>query len=86
MIKKIAITGHSSGIGSAVMDLLDLTCNGTEIKGFSKSNGWNIADSDGMLSVPHCMCADVIRHASCSIVSDTSNNDSDVSMFVPFIM
>ena len=47
MIKKIAITGHSSGIGSAVMDLLDLTCNGTEIKGFSKSNGWNIADNDG---------------------------------------
>ena len=47
MIKKIAITGHSSGIGSAVMDLLDLTCNGTEIKGYSKSNGWNIADNDG---------------------------------------
>jgi len=47
LIKKIAITGHSSGIGAAVLDLADLTCNGTEIRGYSKSNGWNIADSDG---------------------------------------
>lgn len=47
MINKIAITGHSSGIGAAVLDLLDLTCNGAEIRGYSKSNGWNIADSDG---------------------------------------
>lgn len=47
MIKKIAITGHSSGIGAAVLDVADLTCNDTEIRGYSKSNGWNIADSDG---------------------------------------
>ena len=47
MINKVAITGHSSGIGLACFDLLDLTCNGAEIKGYSKSNGWNIADSGG---------------------------------------
>ena len=47
MIKKIAITGHSSGIGAAVLDVADLTCNDTEIRGYSKSNGWNIADRDG---------------------------------------
>jgi hypothetical protein len=47
LINKVAITGHSSGIGLACFDLLDLTCNGAEIKGYSKSNGWNIADSGG---------------------------------------
>ena len=43
---KIAITGHSSGIGRSVDTILDLTTD-YEIRGYSKSNGWNIAQDDG---------------------------------------
>lgn len=43
---KIAITGHSSGIGHQLDLILDLTTE-DEIKGYSKSNGWNIAERDG---------------------------------------
>lgn len=47
---KIAITGHSSGIGSSLESILSLTTN-YEIKGYSKSNGWNIAQDDGELII-----------------------------------
>tara|TARA_B100000965_G_C19567160_1_gene747349 strand:+ start:799 stop:1458 length:660 start_codon:yes stop_codon:yes gene_type:complete len=47
---KIAITGHSSGIGRAVDTILSLTTS-YEIKGYSKSNGWNIAQDDGELII-----------------------------------
>ena len=43
---KIAITGHSSGIGRSLDTILDLTTD-YEIRGYSKSNGWNIAKEDG---------------------------------------
>ena len=43
---KIAITGHSSGIGRSLDTILDLTTD-YEIRGYSKSNGWNIAKQDG---------------------------------------
>ena len=39
---KIGITGHTSGIGKAISDkLLDL---GHEVRGFSRSNGFDISD------------------------------------------
>lgn len=38
---KIAITGHSKGIGKACFDLLD---KDHEVIGFSRSNGFNIVD------------------------------------------
>ena len=47
---KIAITGHSSGIGSSLESILSLTTN-YEIRGYSKSNGWNIAQDDGELII-----------------------------------
>jgi hypothetical protein len=51
---KIAITGHTSGIGEAILDVLDLTGgivgNGAlEIRTYSRSNGWNLADANGKL-------------------------------------
>ena len=45
---KIAVTGHTSGIGEAVYDMCDLTLEGqNDVRGYSKSNGWNIAEEDG---------------------------------------
>ena len=44
---KIAITGHSSGIGSQLDTILTLTQPKWEVKGYSKSNGWNIARDNG---------------------------------------
>ena len=44
---KIAITGHTSGIGKAISDIQ--TLKGAEIKGYSRSNGWNLAERDGIL-------------------------------------
>lgn len=43
---KIAITGHTSGIGEAVETALVLTTK-HEVRGYSKSNGYNIATDDG---------------------------------------
>ena len=43
---KVAITGNSSGIGLALETVLSLTSR-HEIRGFSKSNGHNIATDDG---------------------------------------
>ena len=43
---KIAITGHSSGIGHQLDLILSLTTK-HDIQGYSKSNGWNIAERDG---------------------------------------
>ena len=43
---KIAITGHSSGLGQELDTIIDLTMNCT-IRGYSKSNGWNIAEDNG---------------------------------------
>jgi hypothetical protein len=42
MIKKIAITGHTSGLGKSFFDLL--TQQGHHVVGFSKSNGYDIRD------------------------------------------
>jgi hypothetical protein len=45
---KIAITGHTSGIGQSVYDMCDLTLEGeNDVRGYSKSNGWNLAEQDG---------------------------------------
>ncbi len=44
---KIAITGHSSGIGRQIDTILSLTETDWEVRGYSKSNGHNIADDDG---------------------------------------
>ena len=43
---KIAITGHSSGIGADIYGKL-VDDPGFEVRGYSKSNGWNIAEQDG---------------------------------------
>ena len=40
---KIAITGHSSGIGADIYGKL-VDDPGFEVRGYSKSNGWNIAE------------------------------------------
>ncbi len=47
LTKKIAITGHSSGIGKQIDTILSLTESSWEIRGYSKSNGHNIAEDDG---------------------------------------
>tara|TARA_B100001105_G_C22274802_1_gene392642 strand:- start:187 stop:885 length:699 start_codon:yes stop_codon:yes gene_type:complete len=47
-LTKIAITGHTSGIGEAIYDMCDLAGpKEDEVIGYSKSNGWNIAEEDG---------------------------------------
>ena len=59
---KIAITGHTSGIGEAILDILTLTGgfdmpvisggfeeDRLEIKCYSRSNGWNLAENNGAL-------------------------------------
>ena len=56
---KIAITGHSSGIGHQLDLILDLTTK-HEIKGYSKSNGWNIAEQDGDKIINELLDADVV--------------------------
>lgn len=38
---KIAITGHSKGIGKAIADVY----HGNDVKGFSRQNGYDITDS-----------------------------------------
>ena len=43
---KIAITGASSGIGEHLDTIMSLTTK-HDIRTYSKSNGWNIADQDG---------------------------------------
>ena len=45
-MKKVAITGHTSGIGASLDTIVSLTTN-WELAGFSKSNGHNIAEDDG---------------------------------------
>jgi len=44
---KIAITGHSSGIGQSLDSILSLTEPTWEVRGYSKSNGHNIAEDNG---------------------------------------
>lgn len=47
---KIAITGHTSGIGQAVFDLCDLTMDKyNDVRGYSRSNGWNLAEGGDRL-------------------------------------
>ena len=41
---KIAITGHTKGIGKATMSLL--AANGHEVVGFSRHNGWDFTDPE----------------------------------------
>ena len=43
---KVAITGHSSGIGAEILSVIQLTEPTWEVKCFSKSNGHNIAIND----------------------------------------
>jgi len=42
MIKKIAVTGHTSGLGKSFFDLL--STQGHEVVGYSKSNGHDLRD------------------------------------------
>ena len=44
---KVAITGHSSGIGEELLSVIELTEPTWEVKGFSKANGHNIATNEG---------------------------------------
>jgi len=39
-IKRLAITGHTRGIGKALWDRLEE--RGLELRGYSKSNGYNL--------------------------------------------
>jgi len=54
---KIALTGHSKGIGAAVFK--DLTAKNHEVFGYSRSNGWDIKNTDRI--------ADEIAVADCFI-------------------
>jgi len=42
MIKKVAVTGHTSGLGQSFFDLL--TQQGHHVVGFSRSNGYDLRD------------------------------------------
>lgn len=48
-MKKIAITGHTSGIGYSIDAILSLTYNKADIniRGYSRRNGYNLAEQDG---------------------------------------
>lgn len=46
---KIAITGHTSGIGLALFEYF--TEQGHDVIGFSRSNGFNISDSESRQSI-----------------------------------
>ena len=52
-MRKVAITGHTSGIGQAINDALDLLSGFSddkwEVRGYSRSNGWNLAEGNGNL-------------------------------------
>jgi NAD(P)-dependent dehydrogenase (short-subunit alcohol dehydrogenase family) len=54
---KIALTGHSKGIGAAVFK--DLTAKNHEVFGYSRTNGWDIKNTDRV--------ADEIAVADCFI-------------------
>lgn len=52
MTIKVAITGHTSGIGQSIHDMLDLTADLSvwgQVQGYSRSNGWNLAEAGGKL-------------------------------------
>lgn len=52
---KIALTGHSKGIGAAVYK--DLVAKNYEVFGYSRSNGWDIKDTDRVASeIINCDC------------------------------
>jgi nucleoside-diphosphate-sugar epimerase len=42
MTKKIALTGHTRGIGKALADIF--TDQGHNVEGYSKSNGYDIGE------------------------------------------
>ena len=46
-MKKIAITGHTRGIGLALAERLDQ--ENYEVRGYSKSNGFNILRPNGVI-------------------------------------
>lgn len=46
---KVAITGHSKGLGKALKECFE--ANGHEVIGFSRSNGYDIADSEVRASI-----------------------------------
>jgi len=45
---KIAITGHTAGIGKAIADVFSST---DEIIGMSRTNGYNISDTDAIIHI-----------------------------------
>jgi hypothetical protein len=52
---KIALTGHSKGIGAAVYK--DLVAKNYEVFGYSRSNGWDIKDTDRVAAeIINCDC------------------------------
>lgn len=44
-LTKIAITGHTSGIGKALYEYF--TVQGCDVRGFSRSNGYNFPEAEG---------------------------------------
>ena len=46
---KVAITGHSKGIGKALADIFET--NGHTVLGFSRSNGFDISESANRISI-----------------------------------
>lgn len=60
MFNKIAITGHTSGIGNAMFDALSETYT---VIGFSKSNGYNIDDSINRIIEDSIDCEVFINNA-----------------------
>lgn len=49
MNKKIAVTGHTKGIGKSIVDLFSL--NNFHIMGFSRSNGYDIGEEKSRTSI-----------------------------------
>lgn len=54
--RKIAITGHTSGIGKALYEYFSTDNN--EVVGFSRSNGYDISDSN----IRKKICNEIIDH------------------------
>lgn len=54
--KKIAVTGHTKGVGKEIYDICMF--NGLDVHGFSRSNGWNLAEREGDKVISHLLKED----------------------------
>jgi hypothetical protein len=70
---KVAITGHTSGIGKTLFDFLSIS--GYECKGFSRSNGYDISN-------PNLRSAIISLSNDCDIFINNAYKNFDNSQFL----